>query len=62
MLYLNGGTYHEDRFCIWSMGRLSQLKNLPEEYRTEQDRQQINDLQEAFRARREAEGNDERSA
>lgn len=53
---LSGGSYVEDVRGWHSISLLSSLKSLPEEYRTQQDKQFINDLQEAFRARREAEG------
>jgi len=53
---LQGGIYYEDRLGIFSMGHLSRLKDLPEEYRTQQDTRHINELQNALKARRAAEG------
>lgn len=53
---LQGGIYYEDRLGIFSMGHLARLKDLPSELRTQQDHKHIEELQAAFRARREAEG------
>lgn len=52
---LQGGIYYEDRYGIACMGLLGRLRDLPEEYRTQQDRESIKALETAFKARRAAE-------
>lgn len=52
---MTGGRYYPDLFGFDSIFRLDALKSLPEEYRTQQDRESIKALETAFKARRAAE-------
>lgn len=50
---MTGGRYYPDPWGCISL--LASLKSLPEEYRTQQDRESIKALETAFKARRAAE-------